>query len=226
MIECNQYDQLSENAQQSIHCRITDKLISLGLNHFETIPYRWTSEKNGTPLPCWMNVGQLDRWDEGKKYYLQQAIRVNMIYDDEPNITSAYAYFTDNLTWIGNGFAAYVPSDVIIKYKNKRVNIFNTLQEIGFKEGNILYISNDITFSNERMQIFFNTLHLKTITLDCQPRYTIADMKYLVQHREGLPCEQQRHFFKGMQMEDEKTLSDYNVQKESTIYIVLRLSGS
>ena len=103
-----------------------------------------------------------------------------MIYNDEPDIRIAYAFREDNLTWIGQRLAC-VPSDVVIKYKNKRVGQYQSFQEIGFKEGNILYVSNDKTFSSNYRQIFFQTTYRKIITLDCQLRCTVADMKYLVQ---------------------------------------------
>jgi ubiquitin len=75
------------------------------------------------------------------------------------------------------------------------------------------------------MQLFVKTLTGKTVTIDVEEGESIEDVKAKISEKEGIPPEQQRLIFGGQQLQDAKTLQDYDVGDDATLHLVLRLRG-
>ncbi|XP_060699529.1 polyubiquitin-like [Hemiscyllium ocellatum] len=82
-----------------------------------------------------------------------------------------------------------------------------------------------IVKNEERMQIFLQNDKGKLSTYDVRPSQSVEEFKAQVQRQERVPANQQRLMYDGKQLEDGRLLSDYNIQPESTIFLLLRLRG-
>ena len=125
----------------------------------------------------------------------------------------------------------------IDKINNRAIFLYNNNRIYSLKDSNIKNGSHfklDIVPSFYRlkkeleansMQIFFQEIRGKTLTLEVQHSTIIKYVKLLIEFKVGIPYEQQRLIFNGKQLEDNRTLDDYNIKKESTLFLLLRLRG-
>ena len=118
----------------------------------------------------------------------------------------------------------------ILRLHNKKIDIINESNIIG---GEQLYLTLSASIKSlynkkKNKDSFFitvRTLTEKQLPIEVWDDLTIFDLKLIVESIEEIPVDDQRMVFQGKQMEDEKTIKNYNIKKGDIIFLVLRLRG-
>jgi hypothetical protein len=114
------------------------------------------------------------------------------------------------------------PSELGLKQKE---TIELTIEHPKYYESVVNKKYDEIRQKGGGMRIFVSTLTHKTIYLEVSYEHTIEDLKFMIKQSESIPVPQQRLIYAGKQLEDDKTLADYRIHKESNLTLVLRLRG-
>ena len=81
------------------------------------------------------------------------------------------------------------------------------------------------SYNKESIQVFVRTVSGVTVTIDVEPNITVEMLKAKIQDKQEIPLEHQRLIYLSKQLENKRTLAEYNIQHGATIDLLLRLLG-
>ena len=132
---------------------------------------------------------------------------------------------TDNILNIKKEIEKYIyikPEYQNLFFEEKELEDNKNISDYDIKNESIINLR---MINVKGYQIFVKTLTGKTLQIDVFPIYSIGIIKRLIYDKEDIKKDSQRLIFEGRQLEDNRTLEDYNIQRDSTLHLILRLRG-
>lgn len=208
-----------------------DKKRVMGDCNYDTI--RKIVERIGYTVPEYVHESIKTKWIYKVEINGEEITNLSIKHPNAMNIMTithnpkTYSFVFRGITYTGDGDDRVCLPINHSRWKRKDGSLLedNTFEHICKNCDNEELKYNNIN-NNGSIMVFVKTLTGKTINVDVDIVKDYAlDLKYIVQKKEGIPIEQQRLIFKGQQLEDDRILSSYDIVRESTLHLVLRLRG-